>query len=57
MELNVFLNEVTRQFPRQWGLRSMTRDELLAAWWVFSQLTIENIRLAIESLTSSCPGA
>ena len=34
----------------------MTRDELLAAWWVFSQLTDEDIRAARESLTKPPDG-
>jgi hypothetical protein len=46
-----FENEVTKHFPREAGLSNIERHDLLAAWYVFAQLTDENAPAAKASLT------
>jgi hypothetical protein len=51
MSYSDFENEVLRHFPREAGLTNIERHDLLAAWYVFAQLTEEDANKAKESLT------
>jgi hypothetical protein len=46
-----FENEVTKHFPREAGLSNIERHDLLAAWYVFAQLTDEDAAAAKAALT------
>ena len=51
MDLGQFVEEVTKRFPADWRLGHLSRDDCLAAWWVFSQLAGEDKTATLKSLT------
>jgi hypothetical protein len=51
-----FETAVKSRFVKEWGLGHMDPHDLLALWWVFSQLTDEDIDEARQSLTKPPDG-
>jgi len=50
VDLARFTSEIGTRFPDEWGLRHLDHHHLLAAWWVFSQLTSEDVTEAKAAL-------
>jgi hypothetical protein len=56
VDLETLKREITKTFAVEWGLGHIHPRELLALWWVFSQLTDEDIAAAKASLTQPPDG-
>jgi hypothetical protein len=48
-----FRNAVVKTFAEEWALTHLAPDALLATWWVFSQITDENVEEAKAALTGA----
>jgi hypothetical protein len=56
VDINEFEIEIKRRFRSEWNLAHLSADDLLALWWVYSQLTEEDIEVAKRSLTKPKDG-
>jgi AIPR protein len=56
VDLETLKTEIIKTFAVEWGLGAIQPRELLAVWWVFAQLTDEDIVAARASLTQPADG-